>query len=86
MTLNRIKLGFAVTFMGYLASVVSLIFLPKTLICNKIAFPTSKLLNFAKLVENKLMKSISKKFTNTYFSIEFIAVYCKDFKSLYLKN
>ena len=34
MTLNRVKLGDAVTFMKYFASVVSLIFLPKTLIWN----------------------------------------------------
>ena len=31
MTLNRVKLGYAVTFIKYLASVVSLIFLPETL-------------------------------------------------------
>ena len=48
MTLNRIKLGRAVTFMKYLASVVSLIFLPKTLNWNKITFPASNLLNLAK--------------------------------------
>ena len=62
MALNRVKLGRAVTFMKYLASVVSLILLPKTLIWNKITFPlTSHLLNFAEPVENELMKSISKK-------------------------
>ena len=32
MTLNRVKLWRAVTFMEYLASVVSLMFLPKTLV------------------------------------------------------
>ena len=41
MTLNCVKLGRAVTFMKYLASVVSLIFLAKTLIWNKITFPAS---------------------------------------------
>ena len=61
MTLNRVKLMRAVTFMKYLASVVSLMFLSKTLIWNKIRFPSSNLLNFAELVENELMKSISKK-------------------------
>ena len=61
MTHNRVKLGRAVTFMKYLASVVSLIFLPKTLMWNKITFPASNLLNFAELVEIKLMKSITKK-------------------------
>ena len=59
MTLNRVKLGRAVTFMKFLASVVSLIFLPKTLIWNKITFKTSNSLKFAELVKNELMKSIS---------------------------
>ena len=36
MTLNRVKLGRAVTFKKYLASIVSLIFLLETLIWNKI--------------------------------------------------
>ena len=62
MTHNRVKLEHAVTFMKYLASVVSLIFLPKTLIWSKITFPASNTLNFAELVKNELMKSISKKF------------------------
>ena len=60
MTLNRVKLGHAVTFMKQLASVVSLIYLPKSLVRNKITFPESNKLNFAELVENVLMKSISK--------------------------
>ena len=37
-----------------------LIFLAKTLIWNKIMFPTSNLLNLAELVLNETMKSISK--------------------------
>ena len=74
MNLNRVKLGRAVTFMKYLASLVSLIFLPKTLIWNKIMFSASNSLNFARLVENELMKNISK--NPIYFA------YCKDFKSL----
>ena len=82
MTLNCVKLMRAVTFMKYLAAVVSLIFLPKTLILNKITFSASNLLNFAELVENELMKSISKKITNTPFSIKFITGYFKKFKSL----
>ena len=61
MTINRVKLGRTVTFMKYFASVVSLIFLPKTLIWTKLTFPASNLLNFAEVVENELMKSISKK-------------------------
>ena len=63
MTLNRVKLGRAVTFMKYFASVVSLIFLPKNLIWNKPTFPALNLLKFADLVENELTESISKKIT-----------------------
>ena len=61
MTPNRVKLGCAVTFMKYLASEVCVILLPKTLTWNKIMFPVLDSLNFAELVENELMKSISKK-------------------------
>ena len=61
MTLNCVKLGRAATSMKYLASVVSLVLLQKTLIWNKITFPTSNLLNFAEMVENDLLNSISKK-------------------------
>ena len=50
----------SVTFRKYLASVVFLIFLAKTLIWNKIAFPALNLLNFAELVVNEPMKSIYK--------------------------
>ena len=82
MTLNCVKLGIVVTFMKYLASVVSLIFLSKPLIWNKITFTPSNMLNFAELVENELMKNASKKFSSIPFSIQFIAAYCKDFKSL----
>ena len=73
MTLNRVKLGRAVTFMKYLASVVTLIFLSKTLIWNKMMFPASNSLNFAELVENELMKNISKKFYQYSF---FYPIYC----------
>ena len=62
MTFNHLKLGHTVTFMKYLASVVFLIFLPKILIWKKILFLASNSLNFAGLVENKLMRSISQKF------------------------
>ena len=82
MTLNRGKLGRAVTFMKYLAGIVSLIFQPKTLIWNKITFSPSNSLNFAELVEKELVKSIFKKITNIPFSIQFIGAYCKDFKGL----
>ena len=39
MSPNRVKLGRAITFIKYLAWVVSLIFLALTLIWNKITFP-----------------------------------------------
>ena len=50
MTLNRVKLGRAAIFLKYLASVVSLIFPPKTLIWDKITFSASNLLNLADLM------------------------------------
>ena len=46
MTLNGVKPGGAVSFVKQLARLVFLIFLPKTLISNKIALLTSNLLNF----------------------------------------
>ena len=59
MTLECIKQRRAVTFMKYLANVVSLIFLSKT--WNKATFLASNLLNFSELLENELMKSVFKK-------------------------
>ena len=64
MALNRVKLGLTVT---YLASVASLIFLPKTLIWNKIRLRLSNLLNLAELVVNELAKSVSKKNCKCFF-------------------
>ena len=64
MALDRIKLGRAVTFMKYLTSVVSLIFLAKTFIWNKTTFPASNSLNYAELVVNEPTKDIYKKVTN----------------------
>ena len=61
MTYNRVKLGRAGTFMKYIASVVSLIFLSKALTWNKMILLASNLRNFAELMENELMKSVSKK-------------------------
>ena len=81
-TFNRVKLGRTVTFMKYLANVVSLIFPPKTLIWNKITFPTSNSLDLAKLLEMSLKRVSPKTSTNIPFSIQFMAAYCKDFKSL----
>ena len=41
------------------------------------------MLKFAELVENEIVKSFfKKKITNIPFAIQFIAAYCKDFKSL----
>ena len=73
MTLNPVKLGRAVTFTKYLASVVSLMFLLRTLIWNKIKFPASNSINLAELVISKPTKVICKKNTNILFSIRFIA-------------
>ena len=70
MTLNRLKLGHAITFMKYLASIVSLIFLAKTLIWTKINFRTLNLINLAELVENEPMKSIYHKiYQNSFFCV-----------------
>ena len=67
MTLNRLKLGRTVTFMKYPASVVSLIFLAKTLIWNKINFPALNLMNVAELELNEPMKSICQKIYQNFF-------------------
>ena len=72
MTLNHVKLGRAVTFMKYLACVVSLISLAKTLIWNKITFPAAKSLDLAELVVNEPLKISTRNFTNILFSIRFI--------------
>ena len=69
MIVNRVKVRRTVTFMKYLASVVFLIFLAKTLIWNKITFPASNLLYLVELVVNQGMKSIYKNFTNIPISI-----------------
>ena len=61
MTLNRVTLGDAVTFMIYLASVVSLIFLPKTLICYKVRFLLSNSLNLVELVVIELTRNVCRK-------------------------
>ena len=61
MTLNHVKLG-RVTFIKYLASVFSFIFLALALISNKITFSAKNTLNLAQLVVNEPMNSIYKKF------------------------
>ena len=60
MSLNRVKIERAVTFMTYLAGVVSLIFLAKNSVWNKIMFPISNSLNLAELVVSEPMKSVYK--------------------------
>ena len=89
MTLNCVKLGRAVTFMKYLASVVSLISLAKTLIWNKITFPASNSLNLAELVVNEPMKNIYQK--NYHYSFFFSIYHVKisrayDERTRYLKK
>ena len=54
MNFNHVKIGRAVSFMKYVASVVSLIFLPKTLIRNKMTFLASNLLQLVELMKNLL--------------------------------
>ena len=86
MTLNRIKLGRAVTFMKYLASIVSLIFLVKTLIWNKITFLASNSLNLAELVVNESTKSIYKKNYQYSFSYLIYHYLMKRFQELITKE
>ena len=86
MTLNRVKLGRAVTFMKYLAGVVYLIFLVKTLIWNKITFPASNLQNFAELVENEPLKSIYKNFYQYSFFYSVYHYLMKIFQELITKE
>ena len=54
MNLDYIKLGGIFIFMKYLASIVALSFLPKTLIRNEMAFLASNSLGFATLAVNPL--------------------------------
>ena len=66
MTLNRVKLGLAVTFIKYFTDAVSLILLTKTSNWNEVKFMASNSLNLAELVVNELMKSISKRKLPTF--------------------
>ena len=81
MTLNRVKLECAVTFMKYLASVVSLIFLPKISNWNKITFLELNSLNLAELVVHELMKSISKKLPTFLFLSDLSLLHVKILKT-----
>ena len=67
MTLNLAKLGRTVTLMKYSADLVSLIFLQKNLIWNKIRFPTSNALNLAQLLVNELMRRTFQKTLPVFF-------------------
>ena len=84
MTLNRVKGGRAVTFIRYLTSMVSLIFLPKTLIWNRITLWPWNLLNLVELVKNELSNSVSKTFfqSSFFFLIYHWGVEMKSFKSI----
>ena len=86
MILNRVKLGRAVAFMNYLASVVSLIFLAKTFIWNKITFPESNLQNFPELVENEPLESIYIKMYQYSFSYPIYYYLMKRFQELITKE
>ena len=70
MTLNCIKLECAVTFKEYLE-------ISKALIWNKTTFPAPNSLIFAELVENKLMKGISKNIYQYCFFYSIIGAYFK---------
>ena len=78
MTLNLVKLGRAVTFIKYLDSVVSSIFLALTLIWNKITFPAKNTLNLAQLVVNKPTNRIYKK--NNRYSFFCLIYHCLMYK------
>ena len=69
MILDHAKLGLTFTFMKDFASVVTLSFLPKTLIWNKMAFLASNSLKLAGLAVNPLKKTIFKniyQYSNIY--------------------
>ena len=74
MAFNCVKLGRAVIFMKHLASVVSFIFLTKTVICNKITFRESNSLNLTELVVNEPMKSIYQ--TISKYSFFYLIYHC----------
>ena len=56
MILNCVKLGHTVIFIKYMASLVPLIFPPKTLIWEEMVLATSNSLKVLELVENELKK------------------------------
>ena len=69
MTLNRVKLERAVSFIKYNASLVSLLFQSKTLIWNKMVLPTSNLL---KVLEHPV-QSVPLRYATMAFPIDNLA-------------
>ena len=86
MTLKRVKLGRVVIFIKYLASVVFLTFLPKTLIWTKITFRISNSLNLAELVVRELTKSFSKREYQYFFFHPIHHCFLKRFQELITKE
>ena len=79
MTPNRVNLGRAVTFMKYLASIVSLIFLAKTLIWSKITFPVLNSLNLAELgVSTKELPIFLFQYDLSLFNVKFQELITKE--------
>ena len=74
MTINRVKLERAVIFIKYTASVVPLIFPPKTLILKKIVLATSNSLKVLELVGNELGKSFSECVQQFFFFFFFFCI------------
>ena len=68
--------------MKYLADVVSLIFLPKTLIWNKITFRISNSMKFGELMVNEFAESVYKKELLVFLFPSDLSACCKDFKNL----
>ena len=65
--LNRLKRERTVIFIKYIATVIFLVFPPKTLISSKIMLPASNLLKVLELVENELEKTFFRKYLAILF-------------------
>ena len=74
MILDHVKLDRAVVFTKYIASVVSLVFLQKTLIWNKIVLPVSNSMKVIELLENKLEITCSEGIQQYCFCMRFLEV------------
>ena len=86
MFLDIVKLERAVTFIKHIASVVPLIFPPKTFTWNKMVLPAPNSLKDLELVENELERFFPKVFKKIPFCIWFIETYSKCFRKQELKN